>query len=289
MKIGYSILLSEYQSAIESGVKDCERYQIVCPSCYEPVFLVTRDGVEDLVTYFSHYNKSKSYTSDCELRVENSNEDERYEHNRTSREQKLKYFLSVFGHILREDPLLRKSKARTATLNNMKKSKAWQQYRTLFFNQVRDEGWLKFETSWQSASWEAPNLCGFESSELCFSSTQGKIGHDVLKMLTTPHCKKNFDLLFDQAASRFHVELSKDKSFEGEEALDDDMKVAVLLGSLFNLPHQEEMLIYLEGYLEDRMEPFYDGGEAILGEMVFTALRLPYLKFLKLWSKRRLN
>ena len=104
MKLGYSLLLGEYIEASQIDYSDCKRFQITCAGCSEPVFKVVRDGGDarsekplTSVHYFSHYEKSKSFISECENR---SNEVENADIRRTrsnSREQRLEYFLSVFA------------------------------------------------------------------------------------------------------------------------------------------------------------------------------------------------
>ena len=39
MKLGYSILLGETLDASALQYRDCERFQVVCPNCHEPIFI----------------------------------------------------------------------------------------------------------------------------------------------------------------------------------------------------------------------------------------------------------
>lgn len=42
MNLGYSILLGETLAALNLQYRDCERFQVVCPHCHEPIFKVRR-------------------------------------------------------------------------------------------------------------------------------------------------------------------------------------------------------------------------------------------------------
>lgn len=103
MKTGYSLLLGEFIDAEVIGYTDCKSFQIVCPICREPVFKVERNHPPPALHYLSHYEASKAFASDCELRVKAISDQEKDRDNSLSRGQKLEYFLSV----LREE-ILRK-------------------------------------------------------------------------------------------------------------------------------------------------------------------------------------
>ena len=103
MKTGYSMLLGEYVSAEVVGYTDCKSFQIICPICREPVFKVERNQPAPTHHYLSHYEASKAFATDCELRVKGISDQDKDKDNRISRDQKLEYFLSV----LREEILKR--------------------------------------------------------------------------------------------------------------------------------------------------------------------------------------
>mgnify|MGYP000085431440 CR=1 FL=1 len=114
MKIGYSILLGEYIDAQAINYTDCKSFQIVCPICREPIFKVERKDPPPILHYLSHYEKSKAFVSDCELRVKGISDNEKKAENNLARGQKLEYFLSVlkdcFGivnpkHLLVDDTI----------------------------------------------------------------------------------------------------------------------------------------------------------------------------------------
>src|SRR5690349_3379441 len=101
MQYGKSLLLGELISAEQVDYEDVRknRFWIVCPVCNEAIFKVVRqteDSGEDPHThYFSHYEASRSYTTDCELRVRRITEAELHTIAVQSREQKLKYFIAT--------------------------------------------------------------------------------------------------------------------------------------------------------------------------------------------------
>ena len=92
MKLGYSNLLGEYAAASELEYRDCEKFQIVCPQCREPLFKVLRDIDETPTHYLSHYAAARAYASDCEMRVSAISTGAMEEHGRSSRNQRLERF-----------------------------------------------------------------------------------------------------------------------------------------------------------------------------------------------------
>ncbi len=66
----YSLLLGEYIEAEKISYVDCKGFQIVCLCCKEPIFKVNRENAVKSIEYLSHYDKDKSYVTECELRVE---------------------------------------------------------------------------------------------------------------------------------------------------------------------------------------------------------------------------
>ena len=74
LKLGKSILLDELLKADDVQYADVSqnRFWIVCPACNEAIFKVVRhQGTKDdgALHYFSHYEASKAYAADGELRV----------------------------------------------------------------------------------------------------------------------------------------------------------------------------------------------------------------------------
>ena len=102
MKLGKSILLDELLKADDVEYTDVSqnRFWIVCPACNEAIFKVVRhQGTKDdgALHYFSHYEASKAYAADCELRVGGITEREITEKAIQSRDQILKFFINLAG------------------------------------------------------------------------------------------------------------------------------------------------------------------------------------------------
>jgi len=95
MRLGYSLLLGEFINAEIVSYVDCKAFQIVCPSCKEPVFKVLRDANPSAIHYLSHYEKNRAYEADCEWRMSGISKEEIETTNNNSRGQRLKYFLGV--------------------------------------------------------------------------------------------------------------------------------------------------------------------------------------------------
>jgi hypothetical protein len=75
------------------------RFWIVCRVCNEAIFKVVRQtedsDVEDPAHYLSHYEASRSYATDCELRVRRITEADLHTIARRITRQKLKYFIAT--------------------------------------------------------------------------------------------------------------------------------------------------------------------------------------------------
>lgn len=106
MKTGYSILLGETVEAQAVQYRDCERFQIVCPHCREPVFKVRRSSsTQSDLHYLAHYSAGASYQGECDLRVAQMDRVEQEKCNHQSRDQRLAYFLGVLRRTLAMDPI----------------------------------------------------------------------------------------------------------------------------------------------------------------------------------------
>ena len=82
MKTGYSMLLGEYVDSEAINYTDCKSFQIVCPICREPVFKVERSHPPPTLHYLSHYEESKAFATDCELRVRGISDRDKEKNNR---------------------------------------------------------------------------------------------------------------------------------------------------------------------------------------------------------------
>lgn len=198
MRQGFSILLGETLEASALEYHDCEGFQVVCPTCREPLFKGVRSaGREEALHYLSHYSTSASVATDCELRAARSASQVAAE-NRVSRQQRLEYFLSVLRRTLSLDPMYTRSAESThwhlnkATGLTHLREQCFGlavQYRDLdayfiesahdYLAQLEDAGW-KMQTSFSR-------------------EVQMRIAHDMWRTLTTPQGRSNYDFLFNHA------------------------------------------------------------------------------------------
>lgn len=203
MKIGYSMLLGEYIDSEKISYTDCKSFQIVCPVCKEPVFKVERKQPSSTLHYLSHYEKSKTVVSDCELRVESISYHDRESTNNLSRGQKLEYFLSL----LRNEIIKREFGSNPQIVNKVKKEiRLWMNapgvrlFRDLFYkHQSENDEMNKFENlsvifddyvdDFKSSGDNFP-LTGFAIS------TQKRIASDVCLHLLSAKTGGNFTFLF---------------------------------------------------------------------------------------------
>jgi hypothetical protein len=136
MRTGYSLLLGEYVGAERINYDDCKHFQIVCPSCKEPIFKVQREVASSPTQYLSHYDRDKSFLAECELRVGALNREEIARSNNLSRGQRLVYFLSVLQTAIPKTLYppddISQSKV-NKLLETLDRSKALKRYRELLF------------------------------------------------------------------------------------------------------------------------------------------------------------
>src|SRR5438477_9816213 len=107
MKLAESLILQELVRAKEVIYEDVtrNRFWIVCPVCKEAVFKVIRhaDSEKQPLHYFSHYEASKAYDTDCELRIGRITERDIEGRAIQSRAQKLKYFIASLKNTIHQE------------------------------------------------------------------------------------------------------------------------------------------------------------------------------------------
>jgi hypothetical protein len=250
MKYGNSLLLGELISAEQVDYADVRenRFWIVCPVCNEAIFKVVRQTedsrVEDPAThYFSHYEASRSYATDCELRVGRITEDDRHTIAIESREQQLKYFIATLQDAIHQHFLDERSAECAATkrfgdghFRQLRRSGALAWYRDLHYDvfqelqrRMTDEDMLaEFDLSIQSLGEE-------EKKDLTSNlsiSTQKRIALDLLKHLTGPQARPAFDYLFDHAYTWLAIRLETNIHIDIAIGIEKD-----LLSALNRLPN----------------------------------------------------
>ncbi len=198
MKFGYSILLGEVFGAERLQYHDCERFQIVCPNCREPVFKAKREaGVDTPVHYLSHYESKGAYQGDCDLRVETKAKQGFETENRTARNQRLQYFLSVLRRTVGMTTLYKESvdKAhwwlnRSPALEFIKET-AWES--SFFPNRefLFDQGCEDYLYTVNDSGWKVTTTFSLEM--------QRRIARDMWMTIMTPAGKSNYGFLFNHA------------------------------------------------------------------------------------------
>ena len=208
MKFGFSVLLGEHMAAASVAHKDCEYFQIVCPSCKEPVFKVERQTIKQTLHYLSHYRKDASYDEECNLRVDSMTKEELDNTNSTSRGQRLEFFLRVF-----QDELLDHFFPRSPTRPDdqekirrffriMDSNPAINNIKVAFFENFRSE-FARVDESVFSLFAADYVEDVTEVSKNAFPKTtfsldaQTRIAHDMLMALCAKKAERNLGFLFD--------------------------------------------------------------------------------------------
>ena len=198
MNLGYSILLGETLAALNLQYRDCERFQVVCPHCHEPIFKVRRGAdTPDESHFFSHYAASKTYQGECDLRVKSYSPAAIEHSNKVSRDQRLSYFLSVLRRTLGMAP----NYATTAekTHYRLEKSPA--------FLILRDMSWENTALENAASAFDAAcedylyrlNDSGWALTTTFSLDRQKQIARDMWLMIASTVGHSNFNFLYNHA------------------------------------------------------------------------------------------
>ena len=295
MKLGYSLLLGEYCEAAFIEYGDCKAFQIVCPSCKEPVFKVTREPVEDRqIHYLSHYQKDEAYEAECELRVSRISEEEIERTNSLSRNQKIEYFLGVFREAVLNHEYPKEAEPQAAVKSYMRrlaKSKALEKVRELLFEFHRDPGTsytkAKLNAYFDDYVTDIKEIAGKFFSTAYSLETQKRIGGDMWQHLLSAKTKENFFFLFNHG---YVVLLQRlERAIRGRQPFQYELD---LYKAMRRIPdaNKEEGLAILDAMREYSVEPPHalEGSNLFLKlysevthEMLGALLRLPYFEMLR--------
>ena len=205
MKIGYSLLLGEYINAEGIDYTDCKNFQIVCPSCKEPLFKAERKLGSSISHYLSHYNKDKSYEDECELRVSKISQKDIQLLNYEARNQKLEYFLSVLKDAILDHEYVKDENLDKAhlLLKKIGNSAAIQFFRDRVYEiikeMVRESGKLKIYELFDDYIDDIVDVAG-SFYETSFSiETQKRIAYDILSHLVSAKARRNYIFLFSHS------------------------------------------------------------------------------------------
>lgn len=291
MKYGYSMLLGELINSEMIDYDDCKSFQIVCPSCREPIFKVKRDTQPiQSIHYLSHYEKSSSYQSDCELRVNSYKSDEVKESNQQSRNQKLKYFLEV----LQETVLNNEYKGNIENLKGFFKklhnSEALVFLRDRFFEFVKaSENLMNQKAMFENFDEyinEIQNIAGNFPKTAFSTATQKRISFDVWIHLLSPNSKKNFDFMFNN--SYLFLLTRIEKAQEARSLFDFEMFLHSSMVALITCSKIDGMQVIQDMMKYDVPKPHSIGLDLlskmmaeISHEILGCLLRIPYFNLLK--------
>ena len=302
MKYGKSLLLGELISAEQVDYEDVRknRFWIVCPACNEAIFKVVRQAedspVEEIhIHYFSHYEGSRSYEIDCELRVRRITEDDRHTIALKSREQKLKFFIAALQGTIHKHFL--DSAGSSATKNfgdsnfrHLRRSDTLGWYRLAhfrFFQKLQrmltdEEVLAEFDRGIKSLGDE-------EKEQLTTNlsiSTQKRIALDLLKHLTSPEARPAFDYLFDHAYTWLIIRLETNLQINRLTGVEKDLlpvlkrlpntklqKLSQLLFDLKQIDHS-----HLIGIPRTALDMF---GLMLRSQVLIILVSLPYLDILR--------
>jgi hypothetical protein len=305
MKLGKSILLDELLKADDVEYTDVSqnRFWIVCPSCNEAIFKVVRhqeNKDDSALHYFSHYEASKAYAADCELRVGGITEREITEKTIQSRDQKLKFFITTLQTIIHDDFELHLPDDPRWTPNQfraMKRSHTIEDLRSLVYRGVFLRSFSKLSNDELLAGFDRALDMLPEREQKALSTnlslqTQKRIALDLLLHLNNPQARPTFDTLFDHAfawSARRLENAFRNAQLLGMPTLDDDEKdifkamLQILTTSRNKLP------MILNRLAERRYAPSAPESENymmtlfdnVIKEMLVILIRLPYLSLLQ--------
>ena len=304
MKYGKSLLLGELISAEQVDYEDVRenRFWIVCPVCNEAIFKVVRQTedsrVEDPAThYFSHYEASRSYATDCELRVGRITEDDRHTIAIESREQKLKYFIATLQATIRKHFLDSSRGYYSAAkrfgdrhFRQLRRSDTLGWYRLAhfrFFQKLQrtltdEEVLTEFD--------RGINSLGDEEKEQLTTnlsiSTQKRIALDLLKHLTSPIARPAFNCLFDHAYTWLIIRLETNIHIDKVIGIETDLLPLLNRLPNTNLRNFPQLMADLKqtdhsqivGKTQTALDTF---GLLLRNEILLILLSLPYLDILR--------
>lgn len=290
MKIGYSLLLSEYINSELIEYDDCKNFQIICPSCKEPVFKVIRETEEKPIHYLSHYEKDKAYMDECELRISSIPQNEIQRNNNSSRNQRLQYFLSVLKETIYKTEYSDYEHAKKR-IKQIEKSKALDKYRKLRYEHAikmlsknNEKDLLEFFENYVDEMKEI----GGEFYKTTFSIEQQKqIALDIWYHILTPNAKENYFFLLNHSYVFFLSRIQK--ASKVRKLLDWEVYLSNLMNKIPFTSREKGYKLFQSLGLYKIPQKYswsadnlYDKMSAeITYEMFGCLLRLPYFELLK--------
>ncbi len=300
------MLLGEYCEAQHIDYKDCERFQIVCPSCKEPIFKAVRPATEQDLHYLSHYRKDESYDAQCELRVASISKDDVTRQNSESRNQKLAYFLSVLQSAILENeypdaaPDFKKVKSFMAQIH---RQKAIMRFKQMFLDICRtqfvDMNDRDAEAIIEDYIRDIKEVAGAFFDTTFSIGVQKRIAWDLWQHLLSGTARDNFYFLFNHAYIFFMTRIER-AAETGHQLHPWEQRLHRDMFELARTSKDRGMEI-LAGLSETPIAPPFSlepsnllvkMSSEISHEMIGCLLRLPYAELLKralTTSTRELN
>jgi hypothetical protein len=293
MNTGYSILLREYIHATGIEYRDCEFFQIVCPACKEPVFKCVREDAEKPIHYLSHYQEKSSFDERCELRVAKITANHIEEQNGISREQKLRYFLSVL-----QDAVWRSEFTPESRIDRVKsffkqidRAKALGKFKSMILEQCRDnwrgEAFDAHQSYFDDYVRDVEEVSGEFYPTAYSLQVQKRIAWDMWQCLLSRNAEPNLSFLFDYGYLMFMIridEAAQERALDQwERVLRDRMEKLIRTSKAKGMQMLGELSQYPLG------PPHSFAGSNLMvklagevtHEMLGCLLRLPYFEMLK--------
>lgn len=288
MKTGYSILLGEYLDATGLEYRDCEPFQVVCPICYEPLFKVQRKNEEGPINYLSHYSADKSYAGDCELRVDSQSRSAYESQNKTARDQRLQYFISVFQKMIARNEIYPNGTDKFQKYLNRSKALKW--FCGLLYDNARQQMRNEAELAALADDYLKDMAEVGVALETSFAmSIQKRIAIDMWKYLLSDKGEANYRFLFNHAYLVFMMRLNTPMAGETAEGIAYMQEMLAFASKIPETSKEKGMMIFAEMGRKPLGPPIavevhnYFGKAAaeISHEMIGCLVGLPYFEFLK--------
>jgi hypothetical protein len=208
MRYGISMLLREFVEAEEIEIGDCERFQITCPACREPVFKKERSRADGGITHFlSHYRAETPDEKDCELRVDAIGREHLERFSFIGRGQTLDGFMAVLRDaIIRGQAFMQPPGEYQKSLNRLLSRPVFDGF--MRYANDAASAILKFPDPRQAVVDCMAGFPRFEDRSPFWHRRQASYVLDVLRHLATPQARQNMRVL--AAAAYLNIGLTAD-------------------------------------------------------------------------------
>jgi hypothetical protein len=294
MKIGYSLLISEYINAEKVDYSDCKNFQIVCPSCKEPVFKVERELDTSSTHYLSHYSRDKAYVDECELRITKISQSEIQSVNTASQNQKLEYFLSVLKDAIIENEYTQDDdsvEAVKALFKQIGNSAGIQFYKDRMYELTKQQVLHSSESEifqlFDDYIADITKISGsFHKTSLSIEM-QKRIAYDILHHIISAKARGNYSFLFSHGyitlMKRIEAAEAARNLYEYERFLHHSMRKLIGLSKHKGAKIFQRLAQYPIGppHATENSNLLNKMASEITHEMLGCLIRLPYFEMIK--------